>query len=89
MHKWLTNQVVDEINNSGGIAGKPLVIDYYDTGMDPPKAASRMAQIVDARALCLIGPMNDNECKAAMPLARREGIYAFSGTATDDVWREF
>jgi len=89
MHKWLTNQVVDEINSSGGIAGKPVVIDYYDTAMDPPKAASCMAQIVDARALCLLGPMNDQECKAAMPLARREGIYAFSGTATDDIWRQF
>ena len=89
MHKWLTNQVVDEINSAGGIAGKPVVIDYYDTAMDPPKAASCMAQIVDARALCLLGPMNDQECKAAMPLAKREGIYAFSGTATDDIWRQF
>ena len=48
-----------------------------------------MAKIIDSRALCLLGPMNDNECKAAMPLAQREGIYAFSGTATDDVWRQF
>lgn len=89
MHKWLTNQVVAEINSSGGIAGKPVVIDFYDTAMDPPKAASSMAKIVDARALCLLGPMNDQECKAAMPLAQREGIYAFSGTATDTVWRQF
>jgi len=89
MHKWLTNQVVAEINSTGGIAGKPLVIDFYDTALDPPKAASCMAKIIDSRALCLIGPMNDNECKAAMPLAQREGIYAFAGTATDDVWRQF
>jgi len=89
MHKWLTNQVVAEINSNGGIAGKPLVIDYYDTALDPPKAASCMAKIIDARALCLIGPMNDQECKAAMPLAAREGIYAFSGTATTDVWKQF
>lgn len=89
MHKWLTNQVVADINEAGGIAGKPLVIDYYDTAMDPPKAASCMAQIIDAKALCLIGPMNGDECKAAMPLAAREGIYAFSGTATDDIWRQF
>jgi ABC-type branched-subunit amino acid transport system substrate-binding protein len=89
MHRWLTNQVVDEINSAGGIAGKQLVIDFYDTALDPPKAASCMAKIIDAHALCLIGPMNDNECKAAMPLAQREGIYAFSGTATDDVWRQF
>ena len=89
MHKWLTNQVVEEINSSGGIAGKPVVIDYYDTALDPPKAASCMAKIIDARALCLLGPMNDKECKAAMPLAKREGIYCFSGTATEDIWREF
>ncbi len=89
MHKWLTNHVVDEINENGGFAGKPLKIEYYDTAMDPPKAAASMAKIVDAKALCLIGPMNDNECKAAMPLAAREGIYAFSGTASDDVWKKF
>jgi branched-chain amino acid transport system substrate-binding protein len=89
MHKWLTSQVVDEINGTGGIAGKPVVIDFYDTALDPPKAAACMAKIIDSRALCLIGPMNDNECKAAMPLAQREGIYAFSGTATDDVRRQF
>lgn len=89
MHKWLTNQVVAEINSAGGIAGKPVVIDYYDTALDPPKAASCMAKIIDARALCLLGPMNDQECKAALPLAKREGIYAFSGTATDDLWRQF
>lgn len=88
-HRWLTNQVVDEINNAGGIAGKPLVVDFYDTGMDPPKAASCMAQIIDAKALCLLGPMNGDECKAAMPLAVREGIYAFSGTATDDILKQF
>lgn len=89
MHKWLTNQVVEEINSSGGIAGKPLVVEFYDTGMDPPKAAACMAQIIDAKALCLLGPMNGDECKAAMPLAVREGIYAFSGTATDDILRQF
>lgn len=89
MHKWLTNKVVTEINDAGGIAGKPLVIDYYDTAMDPPKAAACMAKIVDALALCLIGPMNDAECKASMPIAAREGIYAFSGTATDDVLKMF
>jgi branched-chain amino acid transport system substrate-binding protein len=88
-HKWLTNQVVDEINSSGGIAGKPVKVEYYDTAMDPPKAASCMAQIIDAKALCLLGPMNGDECKAAMPLAVREGIYAFSGTATDDILNQF
>lgn len=89
MHKWLTNQVVEEINSSGGIAGKPLVVDFYDTAMDPPKARSCMAQIIDKKALCLLGPMNGDECKAAMPLAVREGIYAFSGTATDHILKEF
>ena len=53
MHKWLTNQVAAEINSAGGIAGKPLVIDFYDTALDPPKAAACMAQIIDARALNL------------------------------------
>lgn len=89
MHRWLTNQVAAEINSEGGIAGKPVVVDYYDTGLDPPKAAAAMARIIDSKALCLLGPMNDQECKAAMPLAVREGIFAFSGTATDVMLKEF
>jgi branched-chain amino acid transport system substrate-binding protein len=76
-HKWLTNQVVDEINRGGGIAGKPLKVEYYDTAMDPPKAASCMAQIIDAKALCLLGPMNGDECKAAMPLLCVKGYMHF------------
>lgn len=89
MHKCLTNQVVNDINKSGGIAGKPVVVDYYDTALDPPKAAACMTKIIDSHALCLLGPMNDQECKAAMPLAVRAGIYDFSGTATSAVWRQF
>ncbi|NLA76173.1 MAG: amino acid ABC transporter substrate-binding protein, partial [Deltaproteobacteria bacterium] len=88
-HKWLVTQVADEINSSGGIAGKPVRVEFYDTAMDPPKAATCMAQIIDAKALCLLGPMNGDECKAAMPLAFREGVYAFSGTATDDILNQF
>ena len=89
MHKWVTDQIVDEVNASGGIAGRPIVIDYMDTGTDPTKAAAAMAKAIDSGALCVIGPMMDRECKGAMPLAVREGIYAFSGTGTEPARERF
>ena len=72
--KWMAEQAAGEINASGGIAGKPLVLDMYDSGMDPKKATSAMAKAIDSKALVTVGPWLELEARAAMPLAMREGI---------------
>ena len=38
---------MEEINASGGIAGKPLVMQDLDTAMDPTRAASCMKKAVE------------------------------------------
>ena len=88
-HVWLTKTLIAEINAAGGIAGKPLVTEFLDSALDPTKATACMAKAIDQGALCTHGPLNDMEMRAAMPLAVRTGIFAFSGTCTTDVAKQF
>jgi len=89
-HKWLTEKLVADINAAGGIAGKPVVTDYCDSGLDPTKAAACQAKAIDSGALATNGPLNDMEMKASMPLVvRAGGPFAFSGTATTAVAKQF
>lgn len=87
--KWVIEEVAAEINAAGGIAGKPIVNDFMDSAMDPTKATACMAQAIDGGALCVIGPPTELECKGALPLAKREGIFAFSAMGTETTTPEF
>ncbi len=88
-HKWLGDHTIADINAAGGIAGKPAVLDYCDSSLDPTKAAACMARAIDSGALAINGPLNDMESKAAMPMAVRAGIFCFSGTSTKTVTQQF
>lgn len=88
-HVWLTERLITEINAAGGIAGRPLVTEFLDSALDPTKATAAMAKAIDMGALCTHGPLNDMEMRACMPLAVRAGIFAFSGTCTTDVAKQF
>jgi branched-chain amino acid transport system substrate-binding protein len=88
-HVWLTNKLIADINAAGGISGKPIVTEFLDSALDPTKAAACEAKAIDSGALCTNGPLNDMEMRAAMPLAMRAGIFAFSGTCTTDVAKKF
>ena len=88
-HVWLTEKLIAEINAAGGISGKPIVTEFLDSALDPTKATACMAKAIDAGALCTHGPLNDMEMRAGMALAVRAGIFAFSGTCTTDVAKQF
>jgi len=87
--KWVIEEVAAEINASGGIAGKPIVNDFMDSAMDPTKAAACMSRAIDGGALCVIGPPTELECKGSLPLAKQEGIFAFSAMGTETTTPEF
>jgi branched-chain amino acid transport system substrate-binding protein len=88
-HKWLADKLIADINAAGGIAGKPVVLDYCDSGLDPTKATACVAKAIDSGALLMNGPLNDMEMKASMALAVRAGIFSFSGTCTKTVAEQF
>lgn len=72
--KWAADEAAKEINQSGGIAGRPIVIEYHDTALDPAKAAMEMAKVVK-KSLLIFGPIAATTTKAAMPLAVREKAF--------------
>ncbi len=88
-HKWMAEHVAADINAAGGISGKPVVLDFCDSGLDPTKATACIAKAIDSGALCMNGPLNDMEMKASMPLAVRAGIFSFSGTGTATIVEQF
>ncbi len=75
--KWAADEAAREINESGGIAGRPIVIEYHDTALDPAKAATEMAKVVKDSVL-IFGPIAATTTKAAMPLAVREKAFAMA-----------
>ena len=87
--KWIVDEVAADINKAGGIRGKPVVIEYYDTALDPTKAVAQMGKAIDKKCLCIIGPVVEQECKACMPLAVREGMFCYSATGTENVAKTF
>lgn len=85
--KWATDEAAAEINAAGGIAGRPLVIEWYDTGIDPAKAAAEMSKVV--KSLLIFGPVGAPNCKGALPLVVREKGFAMPVDSGADVVSEF
>ena len=70
---------VDEINAAGGINGKKLAVQSFDTSGKPEQAVvavQRFAQ--DVKALAVIGPFSSSECRVAFPVGDRLGITQMS-----------
>jgi branched-chain amino acid transport system substrate-binding protein len=65
---------VDEINRSGGIDGRPVVLLTRDTASDPTKAVALIqGLILNDKVSFLIGPVNSGEALAADAIMARAG----------------
>lgn len=76
---YFQKEAVLEINAAGGIAGKPLVMRDFDTGMDPTRAASAMKKAIE-NSVVVLGPMTSLDTQVCAPIAAKEGIMALSVT---------
>ncbi|GAB1433683.1 ABC transporter substrate-binding protein [Spirochaetota bacterium] len=65
---WGAVYAAKEINDAGGIAGKPVKIVPVDTALDPQKGSVEMARIVE-NSLVALGPVAEPVIMAAMPIA--------------------
>ncbi len=63
---WSAHKAADEINQKGGVKGKPIKIVDLDTGLSPEKAVEQMAKIVN-KSLVALGPVPEACIMAAMP----------------------
>jgi len=69
---------LEEINASGGIQGRPLVVDFQDTQNIPAQTVA-VAQkfIADSKILLATGDFSSTSSMAASPLYQRAGLVQF------------
>jgi len=74
---------VKEINDSGGIAGKQVAVDFYDDEGKPEGAASVAQKIAsDPDVFAVIGHINSSASMAALPIYKRAGLTEISGNSS-------
>jgi len=73
-----------EVNDKGGINGKPLDLKIEDSGSDEPGANAAFTLQINRGVLALIGPTLSQQAFSADPIAQRRGVpvVASSNTAT-------
>ena len=81
---WSAQRAAQEINESGGINGKPIVVLEHDTGDSPEKAISEMAKIID-HALVALGPVPEVCIQAAMPMAVDRGLFCMLASTSYEI----
>jgi branched-chain amino acid transport system substrate-binding protein len=74
---------VEEINNSGGIDGKKLVIDYQD-GRGEPKTSVQAAQTLAAKDYPAVLSSYTGATLAILPIAERNQMVVFNGGGQGD-----
>ena len=65
----------EKVNEQGGIDGRKVEIIYEDTGGDPKRAVSGFQKLTSIdQVTAIIGPLNQTEDVAVMPLIKQIGI---------------
>jgi branched-chain amino acid transport system substrate-binding protein len=79
------NLYIDQINQLGGIDGKPVKLLTYDDQNKPELAKKWALEIAkNSKVLAVIGHYNSSTSLAAAPIYKKYGIPAISGSATAD-----
>ncbi len=75
---------VDNLNQSGGVDGKKIVIDLYDDENDEEKAKEKAREIVGRnRAVAVIGHVNSSNSINAGKIYKEHGIPAITPASTN------
>jgi len=76
---------VDEINEQGGVKGKPIRVIFEDEGKGPEAAVSSVRKLITIdHVSVIIGPATSNGVMAAAPLAESYRVVLFSPSGTSD-----
>ena len=68
MWKNGSSMAVEEINNSGGILGKKIKLEFIDTASDPGKARAAMQRALDDKPIAIFGPIYSGSVSATLKL---------------------
>lgn len=78
-----TQMAVDEINEAGGINGKMIELQVFDTKGDPKESADISRRVAeDDSVLAVIGDFSSSNCMANAPILGDAGIVQLSPTAS-------
>ena len=90
LNEFGANIALEEINSSGGIAGKPAFVKWFDEGtQDATRAVQAMSAMLDMDPLVVLGPCSDVSAKAAVPMCVEEGVYSLCTLSGYAEAREF
>ncbi len=86
--EWGAERAAKEINDAGGIKGKPVKIVGVDTALDPQKGSTEMARLVKD-TLVALGPVPEPVIMAAMPIAVENGMPSLTATTSLEYAQKF
>lgn len=72
---------VDEINAGGGVLGRPLEVETYDTKFQPETAAQQAQRAAQDGVVAVIGPYSTSEALAAAEVAERMKLVNIGNSA--------
>lgn len=73
---------IDEINEAGGVSGRPVQLRVADEGADAATAASALDDLVQAGVDAVVGPASSTIALTVLDTATRDGIVTCSPTAS-------
>lgn len=76
--EWAMKEAVKDINSAGGIDGKPLRVEFYNSASDPAQALTQAARMIDTNPVMVMMLDGEPQTRAALPLCVQEKIYALS-----------
>jgi branched-chain amino acid transport system substrate-binding protein len=86
--QWGAERAAADINQAGGIAGKPVKVTGIDTANDPQKGTVEMARIVKD-GLVSLGPVPEPVIMAAMPIAVENEMVSMTATTSYEYANKF
>jgi branched-chain amino acid transport system substrate-binding protein len=86
--EWGAERAAKEINDAGGLSGKPVKVIGVDTALDPQKGVAEMSRIVQ-NSLVALGPVPEPVIMAAMPIAVENQMMSFTATTSLEYAEKF
>ncbi|HOX45531.1 MAG TPA: ABC transporter substrate-binding protein [Myxococcota bacterium] len=75
-------QVLDQVNEAGGIAGRPLWLVTKDTHSDLRRGFDAAQELMDEGVVAILGPQDEEMGKQLAPVAATRNVVVISGGVT-------
>jgi branched-chain amino acid transport system substrate-binding protein len=83
-NKLAAQQVVDQVNNKGGINGRKIELNMVDDGSDPNQSVIQFNKVLDDGAVAVLAPAQSTADLAIKPVANDKKIPTVALGAADD-----